>query len=115
MPELWIPLQEGPHEAFVDRLYRTISSFAEERGITAPLVELELNDGSRFMLDRMQAEPGFGMVTVHVHPAHGSDAPEALVIPLGSIRRIELRSSSDAKATRFGFSLPAAAQDPAVR
>jgi hypothetical protein len=107
VPELWIPLQEGPHEAFVERLYRAISSFAEERGVGSPLVELELSDGSRFKLDRMQAEPGFGMVTVHVHPAHGSDAPEALVIPIGSIRRIELRSSPDAQANRFGFSLPA--------
>ena len=112
MPELWIPLQEGPHEAFVERLYRTITGFADERGTASPLVELELSDGSRFRLDRMEAEPGFGMVTVHVHPAHGSDAPEALVIPIGSIRRIELRSSPDEQGSRFGFSLPAAAPAP---
>ena len=29
MPELWTPSVEGPHEAFVERLHRTIASFAE--------------------------------------------------------------------------------------
>jgi hypothetical protein len=106
MPELWTPLAEGPHEAFVERLYRTISRFAEAKGVQTPLVELELIDGARFVLDRIEPEPGFGMVTVHVHGSHDPEAPDALVIPIGSIRRFELRSGPDEPASRFGFSVP---------
>jgi hypothetical protein len=105
VPELWTPIIEGPHEAFVDRLYRAISHFAESKGIDTPLVEIELADTSRFTLDRIEPEPGFGMVTLYVHPGHDPEAPEAIVIPVGSIRRVELRSAPD-RASRFGFSVP---------
>ena len=106
MAEIWTPLPEGPHEAFVDRLYRVISGFAAEHGVESPLVELELNDGSRFAVDRIVPEPGFGMLTLHVHaPAH-EDAPEAVVVPIGTIRRIELRKSPEHKLAAFGFNVP---------
>jgi hypothetical protein len=108
VPELWTPLPEGPHEAFVERLYRAITRFAEERGVEKPLVELELTDTSRFVLDRIAPEPGFGMVTIYVHPTRDQDGPDALVIPIGSIRRIELRTGSEERVSRFGFSLPTA-------
>ena len=108
MGELWTPLREGPHEAFVERLYRVISRFAEEHGVEKPLVELELNDGARFVVDQVIAEPGFGLVTLTVHPSRDGDAPEALIVPIGTIRRIELRSAPDDQIARFGFSLPAA-------
>jgi hypothetical protein len=108
MGELWTPLREGPHEAFVERLYRVVSDFAEEHGVEKPLVELELNDGARFVVDKITPEPGFGMVTLRVHPSRDGDAPEALVIPIGTIRRIELRSAPDEQVARFGFSLPPA-------
>jgi hypothetical protein len=106
MGELWTPLREGPHEAFVERLYRAIARFAEERGVEKPLVEVQLIDGIRFAVDQMIPEPGFGMVTLIVHPSRDGDSPDAIVIPIGTIRRIELRSAPDDEIARFGFSLP---------
>jgi hypothetical protein len=105
VPELWTPLREGPHQEFVDRLYRTISTFAETRGVEKPIVELELADGSRFVVDRIEPEPGFGMVTVFVHPGRDADAPDALIVPIGSFKRIELRAGPDETGSSFGFAV----------
>lgn len=106
MPELWVPAREGPHEAFVERIHSVISRFADQAGVKAPLVEIELADTSRFVLDRIEPEPGFGMVTIYVNDARDPDAPEAIVVPIGTIRRIELRSAPDERVARFGFVVP---------
>ena len=106
MPELWTPVPEGPHEAFVDRLHRAIARFAESTGVDAPLVEVELSDGSRFVLGRVEPEPGFGMVTIYVQDARDPEAPDALIVPIGSIRRIELRSAPEDRVSAFGFAVP---------
>jgi hypothetical protein len=95
---------EGPHEAFVERLHRTIAAFAESAGVEKAFVELELIDSARFVLDRIEAEPGYGMVTVYVQ-SDEDDAPDALVIPVGSIRRIELRKAAE-QDVGVGFSVP---------
>jgi hypothetical protein len=105
VPELWTPVVDGPHEAFVERLHRAIARFAEQSGVQRPVVEVELADTSRFVLDRIEPDPGFGMVTVYIQ-SRDDDAPDALVIPLGSIRRIELRKTPEERVARFGFSLP---------
>jgi hypothetical protein len=107
VPDLWVPIREGPHEAFVERIHRTIARFAEQSGVATPLVEIELADTSRFVLDRIEAEPGFGMVTIYVHQARDYDAPDAIIIPIGTIRRIELRSAPDEGVAQFGFVVPA--------
>jgi hypothetical protein len=104
--QLWTPVPEGPHETFVERLHRAIAKFAQETGVETPLVELELADRSRFRLVRIDPEPGFGMVTVYVRPVHEPDGPDALIVPLGAIQRIELRSAPDEESARFGFSVP---------
>jgi hypothetical protein len=104
MPELWIPTPELPHEAFVERLHRAIASFAEATGVEKPLVEVELADTSHFTLERIEPEPGFGMVTLYVTDAR-DDAPEALIVPIGSLRRIELRTAPE-RAESVGFSVP---------
>ena len=106
MPELWTPVPEGPHEAFVERLLRAIARFAESTGVEAPLVELELADGSRFVLGRVEPDPGFGMVTIYVQSARDDDAPDALIVPIGTIRRIELRTAPEDRVSRFGFTVP---------
>jgi hypothetical protein len=108
MPELWIPNAELPHEAFIDRLHKAIASFAAETGVEKPFVEIELADRSRFVLDRIEPEPGFGMVTLYVTDAPDDDVPDALIVPLGSLRRIELRKGPEEKLQRFGFSIPEA-------
>ena len=99
-------MAELPHEAFVDRLHKAIASFADATGVEKPVVEVELADTSRFVLERIEPEPGFGMVTLYVTDAR-DDAPEALIIPIGSLRRIELRTAPE-KAESFGFSVPPA-------
>jgi len=106
VPELWTPVAELPHEAFVDRLHRAIASFAEATGVEKPLVEVELADTSRFVLERIEPEPGFGMVTLYVTDAR-EDAPEALIVPIGSLRRIELRTAAE-RSDSFGFTVPPA-------
>jgi hypothetical protein len=107
MPEFGTPLNELPHEAFVERLHRAIAAFAEAAGVEKPLVEVELADTSHFTLERIEPEPGFGMVTLYVTDAR-DDAPDALIVPLGSLRRIELRKAPD-KGESFGFTVPPAA------
>ncbi len=107
MPDLWTPVAELPHEAFVERLHKVIASFAETMGVDKPIVEVELADSSRFVLDRIEPEPGFGMVTLYVTDSR-DDAPDALIVPIGSMRRIELSKSSDERVQRFGFSVPPA-------
>lgn len=109
MPELWTPVAELPHEAFIERLHKAIASFAGATGVEKPFVEVELADGSRFVLDGLEPEPGFGMVTLYVTDARDDDAPDALIVPIGSLRRIELRKGPEDKVQRFGFSVPAAA------
>jgi hypothetical protein len=106
MPDLWTPVPQLPHEEFVERLHRAIANFAQATGVEKPLVEVELADTSRFTLERIEPEPGFGMVTLYVTDAR-DDAPDALIVPIGSLRRIELRTAPD-KAERFGFSVPPA-------
>ena len=105
VPDLWTPVAELPHEAFVDRLHKAIASFAESTGVEKPFVEVELADSSRFVLDRIEPEPGFGMVTLYVTDAR-DDAPDALIVPIGSLRRVELRTAPE-RAETIGFSVPA--------
>jgi hypothetical protein len=57
------------------------------------------------VVEKIEAEPGFGMVTLHVYP-DDADTPDALVVPLGSIRRFELRRAPEARVASFGFSVP---------
>jgi hypothetical protein len=107
VPDFWTPNAELPHEAFVERLHKAIASFAEANGVEKPLVEVELADTSRFVLERIEPEPGFGMVTLYVTDVR-DDAPDALIVPIGLLRRIELSKSPDERVQRFGFSLPEA-------
>jgi hypothetical protein len=107
VPELWTPVAELPHEAFVERILKAIARFAEATGVEKPVVEVELADTSRFVLERIDPEPGFGMVTLYVTDAR-DDAPDALIVPIGSLRRIELSKSPDERVQRFGFSVPPA-------
>ena len=106
MPDLWTPVAELPHEAFVERVHRAIAAFAESTGVEKPIVEVELADTSRFVLERIEPEPGFGMVTLYVTDAR-DDAPDALIVPISSLRRIELRTAPE-KEDSIGFSVPPA-------
>jgi hypothetical protein len=109
VPELWIPGLAGPHEDFVQRLHRQIERFAQEHEIERASVEVELRDGSRFRLDRVMPEPGYGFITIVPHEEQRrdeEDVPAELIVPIGLIERIELHEAHDERG-RFGFSLPA--------
>jgi hypothetical protein len=101
--DLWTPGQAGPHEELVDRIHKQIARFARERGIERAVVELELRGGSRFELDAVLPEPGYGFVTIRPHP--GDDIPSELILPVGMIERIELYAAHD-KPSRLGFNVP---------
>ena len=58
MPELWTPGMAGPLEDLVNRIHRRIEAFASEHGFEQAMVEVELRDGSRHVLDTISPEPG---------------------------------------------------------
>jgi hypothetical protein len=105
--DLWTPGQAGPHQDLVDRIHRQVARFARERGIEQAVVELELRDGSRFELDAILPEPGYGFVTIRPHPG-GEEVPPELIVPVGLIQRIELHTAQE-KPSAFGFAVPASA------
>jgi hypothetical protein len=108
VPELWLPGLAGPHEDFVQRLLRHIERFAREREIEQASVEVELRDGSRFRLDRVLPEPGFGFITLVPHEqqrTREADVPAEVIVPIALIERIELHEAEEQRG-RFGFSLP---------
>jgi hypothetical protein len=106
MTGLWIPgMAAMPQDELVERIHRQIERFASDAGIAQAFVEVELADGSRVTLDAIHAEPGFGFVTLVPHPEVDEDLPEQIIVPVGTIRRIELARAEERRA-RFGFSLP---------
>ena len=107
MSNLWIPgIAAGPLEEFVARLHRGIEAYAREAGVERAFVEVELADGSRYCLDSVSPEPGFGFVTLRPHARpDDEDVPDAIVVPVGSIRRVDLHRAEEQRA-RFGFSTP---------
>jgi hypothetical protein len=98
LSELWLPGPVPPVEEFVAHLHRCIRSISEE-----PHVEVELADGSRVTVESITAEPGFGFVTLKPHPT--GEPPDAVVVPLGAIRRIEISRAAEVEGP-LGFSLP---------
>lgn len=107
MSGLWIPgISAGPQEDFVARIHRRIEAFAREAGVEQPVVAVELVDGARFELDAIAAEPGYGFVTLRPHPDADEDLPGEVIVPVGSIRRIELARAAE-EPPRLGFSIPA--------
>ena len=105
MPELWIPGAAEPSlDAFVERVHRQIEQYTSTHGADRSEVEVELADGQRFMLQSLSAEPGFGFLTLTLHPEDDRD-PQQLIVPVGSIRRIAL-GPAEGDRVRFGFGLP---------
>jgi hypothetical protein len=104
MPDVWVPGMAGPHEDFVARLHREIERFASERELEKAHVEIELRDGSRFPLEAVSPEPGYGFITLT--PPVREDEPEQIVVQIGAIARIDLCRVAEGR-TQVGFSLPA--------
>ena len=104
MPEVWTPGAVGPADQFVERLERQIRAVAQNAGVERAFVEVELADGARFAVDSISADPGFGFVTLAPHPDDDREAPAALVVPIASIRRVEIDAAADPERP-FGFTL----------
>ncbi len=100
---LWTPGVAGPHEDFVARLHRQIQRFAERQGVAEPVVTLALHGGERLHVRSLSPDPGYGFITICPHPEE--DVPGELVVPIGTIARIELRAVRE-EEPRLGFSVP---------
>ncbi|MEX2211504.1 MAG: hypothetical protein WD689_07045 [Gaiellaceae bacterium] len=95
---MWLPGSAAPVEEFVERLHRAIAGVSDQ-----PHVEVELADGSRLAVESIAPEPGFGFVTLKPHPT--GEPPDAVVVPLGAIRRIDISRAAEVDPP-VGFSLP---------
>jgi hypothetical protein len=105
VPDLWVPGAAEPSlDDFVERLHRQIERFTATHGADRSHVVVQLSDGLRLTLRGLSGEPGYGFVTLNVHPEEDDD-PQELIVPVGAIRRIEL-GPAEAGRARFGFSLP---------
>jgi hypothetical protein len=104
VPELWIPGAAEPAlDEFVARLHRQIERFTAGHAADQTHVEVELADGERFTLQALSAEPGYGFVTLTVHPEDG--AQQQLIVPVAAIRRVTLGPAEGERA-QLGFALP---------
>jgi hypothetical protein len=101
--ELWVPGFAGPLDQLVERVHRRIEQFAHEQEVDQAHVEVELADGARYAVESLVAEPGYGFVTIRPHP--GDDTPAEVIVPIGSIKRIELSKAAEERG-RLGFALP---------
>ncbi len=107
MPELWIPGAAEPSlDDFVERVHHQIERFTSEHEADETHVEVELADGDRFALQALSAEPGYGFVTLTVHPEESRR--QQLIVPVNTIRRVTLGPAEEDRAS-LGFSLPPAA------
>ncbi len=100
-----------PEERWARTLLDEIAEFAASHERPEPLVRVTLGDGEQFFLAALEPRPGRGFVTLHPHPEHVSDlvpgrsggmlTPRALVVPLGSVTKVELLSHVP-RGTRSG-------------
>ena len=105
MPDLWVPGAAAPSlDDFVARVHKQIERYTSSHGAERSEVDVELADGARHTLQAMSAEPGYGFVTLTVHP-EDDDEPQQLIVPITTIRRISLGPAEAARA-KFGFALP---------
>ena len=100
---IWVPGAPQPSlEDFVTRLRTHIERFARERAGGQAAVEVELRDGSLYRLVSIEAEPGYGFVTLA--PYHEDGAAEELIVPVATIASIKLTPMEEHPP--FGFAAP---------
>jgi hypothetical protein len=98
--QAWVP---GDGDELVPRIHRAIAAFVEEAGIARAWVLVELAEGTRLPLEALLAEPGGGFVTLVPH-REDDEEPERVIVPVASIRRIEL-ARAEAQRERLGFAV----------
>jgi hypothetical protein len=103
-PDLWVPGAAEPSlDDFVARVLRAIARYTASHAAEQTHVEVELADGERLTLQSLSGEPGYGFLTLIVHPEE-EDHPEQLIVPVGAIRRFALGPADETR--RPGFALP---------
>jgi hypothetical protein len=105
MPDLWVPgAAPASLDDFVTRVHRQIERYTTTHTAEQTVVEVELADGERLRLESLSPEPGYGFLTLAVHPGDERE-PRQVIVPIVSIRRISL-GPAEADRAHFGFSLP---------
>jgi hypothetical protein len=105
VPDLWIPGAAAPSlDDFVERVHKQIERYTAGHGADRTCVEIQLADGERLVLQSLSGEPGYGFVTLTAH-AEDDDTSHQLIVPVTSVRRIDLRPA-EGDRIRFGFALP---------
>jgi hypothetical protein len=103
-PDVWVPGAAEPSlDDLVARVLREIADYTGSHGAEQTHVEVELGDGQRLTLTSLSGEPGYGFLTLVVHPERDDD-PERLIVPIGWIRRFALGPADETR--RPGFALP---------
>jgi hypothetical protein len=105
--ELWLPgVAPAPQSLanFVERVHARIEEYTSTHAAEKTEVEVQLADGERVSLQSLSPEPGYGFVTLAIHPDDDSD-PRELIVPVTSIRKVALGPAA-AERAQFGFSLP---------
>jgi hypothetical protein len=96
-------------EEFVTRLHLQIERYTATHEADRSHVEVELIDGTRVMLHSLSSEPGYGFLTLTVHP-EGDGGADQVIVPVSSIRRIALGPADEER--RPGFALPTKEKGP---
>jgi len=105
VPDLWIPGAAEPSlDDFVARVLKSIEQYTASHAAERTEVRVELADGGQLTLQSLSSEPGYGFVTLAVHPDDDGE-PGAVIVPVNAIRRIDL-GPAEADRARFGFALP---------
>jgi hypothetical protein len=99
-PHIWTPGMAGPLDELVGRLNRMVATFAQEHGLEAAEVRIELVDGTPYVLSSVSAEPGFGFFSIHPHRAAG-DEPRQVIVPIGAVRSIEISAPDPERPLGF--------------
>jgi len=97
---IWTPGMAGPLDEFVARITRMVGGFAEEQGLEQAEVQIELADGSQYLLAAATAEPGFGFFSFTPHRDEGEE-PRRVIIPIGAVKTIEISAPDPDRP--FGF------------
>src|SRR2546421_10229606 len=100
MSELWLPGGTLDIDDFVRRVHQQIAHFAETHGLGQAMVEVELRDGARYVLDTIAPEPGHGFVTLRPHATDNGERQE-LFVPLPPVARIRIAPAE--QEPPFGF------------
>jgi hypothetical protein len=97
---VWTPGAAGPLDEFIGRLGRMVTAFVQENGLDVAEVRLELADGSQYLVERTNAEPGFGFFSFTPH-REGDDEPRRVIVPIGAVRSIDISTPDPERP--FGF------------